>query len=1359
MQRSHPSIADHGSASSRRQTSIGYRQWIRSLLFGFAWAVSTTSLLAAIDFSVSKLQFTNPYGFATTLQFGPDGRLYVGSMGGLITAHTIVRNAANSYVSTNVEVIDLVRLIPNYDDFGVPEPSIVGRQLTGILVKGTPSSPVIYVTSCDPREGAGAGGYNGQNLDTNSGILSKLTRSGGTWQKVDLIRGLPRSQENHAISGLQLDEATQTIYLTVGGNTNAGAPSINFAFLPETALSASILKIDLNAIEAMPTKVDSFGQVYKYDVPTLDDPNPNRSRNPDGSNVNDPFGGNNGLNQARLDPTGPLQIYATGFRNPYDVLLSRYPGREGKIYTWDNAGNPGWGGYPMNNGTDGTVTNQYIEGEPGIQNNLDNFHLVTPGYYGGHPNPIRANPAGAGWMLFNPSAPAGSQYQWTPSPTSDWPPVPVAMANPIEGRFILQGAPDNPDLLTNNSSTNGLDEYTAPNFNGALQGNIIAAGFNGKNLLRIVLNPSGTQVLNGREVLASNFGNLPLDVTIPTLAQAPQFYGTIWVAHYLDRVPNITVLEPADFANPGTNECTGIISFELDDDRDGFSNADEDLNETNPCNAASSPPDYDGDKLSDRLDSDDDNDGLPDTTDAFPLDATNASTATLPYHISLYNTDTGFFGVGMTGLMRNPGTDYLGFVVPDDIVAGGTAGLMTLGSVGSGTAKGTANSQENAYYFGFKPPLQNQRYFIHVSVAGPFFGGAGNIAGGQSHGIFLGTGDQDNYVKLALNANGGAGAIELTYEDQGVVVSDQLLPYSAFLNDGTFHFYLTVDPEAGTVQAAVRRESEAGLSPVGLPIDLIGTLRAAVLSGQPLALGVVATTGASGTPSFTATWDDFTIVPLDDTPPPSPVNLAPVAVTENSVRLTWDDPVNPSDVVGYRVYVDGILRATTSTGNVVIDGLAPGTTYLIEVASLDATNVESNRLGASVHTLFASTPTNSRIRINAGGSAHLDIQGRTWSADAGFNTGSAVGAIVAIDGTTEPVLFQSHRTDAPEAPDLAYAFDLAPGAYQVRLYFAEISGGATVGSRVFAVSSEGSLSLPAVDIFRAVGNASALTAAFPVVISDGQLNLSFARIAGNPLVSAIEILALPPGDDTSPPTAPGSLGSINVTATAAGLTWAAASDNVGVVGYQVLRNGQTLTTVAGTSFNDTGLTPSTLYAYQVVAVDAAGNASLPAPLSLSTPALPDTLPPSTPAGLTASAITTSSLSLAWTASTDNVAVTGYQVRRGGVLLATVSSPSFADSGLSPATLYTYQVVALDAAGNASAPASLSVSTAAGSGTTVLRINAGGGNFVDSSGNTWSADSGSASTPGRPIPAPSASTARSTTPCIRPSATTPRRCRP
>ncbi|MDO8518425.1 MAG: peptidoglycan-binding protein, partial [bacterium] len=155
-----------------------------------------------------------------------------------------------------------------------------------------------------------------------------------------------------------------------------------------------------------------------------------------------------------------------------------------------------------------------------------------------------------------------------------------------------------------------------------------------------------------------------------------------------------------------------------------------------------------------------------------------------------------------------------------------------------------------------------------------------------------------------------------------------------------------------------------------------------------------------------------------------------------------------------------------------------------------------------------------------------------------------------------------------------------------------------------------------------------------------------------------------------------------------------------VTGYQVFRAGVLIASPTTNSYSDTGLTASTLYSYTVKAVDGANNVSGAAAASATTLAAADTTPPSTPTGLTATTISSSQINLAWTASTDNVAVTGYQVFRAGVLIASPTTNSYSNTGLTAATAYSYTVKAKDAAGNVStASGAASATTLAASGTT------------------------------------------------------------
>ncbi|WP_442956415.1 fibronectin type III domain-containing protein [Paenibacillus sp. YIM B09110] len=191
------------------------------------------------------------------------------------------------------------------------------------------------------------------------------------------------------------------------------------------------------------------------------------------------------------------------------------------------------------------------------------------------------------------------------------------------------------------------------------------------------------------------------------------------------------------------------------------------------------------------------------------------------------------------------------------------------------------------------------------------------------------------------------------------------------------------------------------------------------------------------------------------------------------------------------------------------------------------------------------------------------------------------------------------------------------------------------------------------------------------------------------------------GGDTQAPTAPTGLTSPAKTSTSVDLSWTASTDNVGVTGYEIYR-GTTLagTTTGATTFAATGLSPSTAYSFTVKAKDAAGNVSAASSaLSVTTNApAGDTQAPTAPTGLTSTSTTASSVSLSWTASTDNVGVTGYEIYNGSSLAGTTTgATTYTVTGLSASTAYSFTLKAKDAAGNVSAASSSVNATTSASG--------------------------------------------------------------
>ena len=193
------------------------------------------------------------------------------------------------------------------------------------------------------------------------------------------------------------------------------------------------------------------------------------------------------------------------------------------------------------------------------------------------------------------------------------------------------------------------------------------------------------------------------------------------------------------------------------------------------------------------------------------------------------------------------------------------------------------------------------------------------------------------------------------------------------------------------------------------------------------------------------------------------------------------------------------------------------------------------------------------------------------------------------------------------------------------------------------------------------------------------------------------------GGDTSPPTAPTNLSQTAVSDSTATLSWNASTDDVGVTGYGLYVGGIRIDTTSQTSYAFSGLSCASNYTLGVDAYDAAGNRSPVSTLIVTTSACPappppppsgDTSPPTAPTNLSQSASTTSSVTASWTASTDNVGVTGYDVLVDGTQSGTTATTSYTVTGLSCGTSHQVVVDAFDAAGNHSPQASATMTTSA-----------------------------------------------------------------
>lgn len=176
-----------------------------------------------------------------------------------------------------------------------------------------------------------------------------------------------------------------------------------------------------------------------------------------------------------------------------------------------------------------------------------------------------------------------------------------------------------------------------------------------------------------------------------------------------------------------------------------------------------------------------------------------------------------------------------------------------------------------------------------------------------------------------------------------------------------------------------------------------------------------------------------------------------------------------------------------------------------------------------------------------------------------------------------------------------------------------------------------------------------------------------------------------PAPDAAAPSVPSGITAAAGSTTEINVIWTASTDNVAVAGYKIFRDGTQIGTSNGAAYTDSGLTPDKSYTYMVSAYDAAGNESdQSGPATGTTLTPPDTLPPAVPMEFAAKVVSSTAINLVWTVSMDNVGVVGYKVFRDGTEIASPTAPSYADTGLTPSTEYSYAVLAYDAAGNQSA---------------------------------------------------------------------------
>lgn len=472
------------------------------------------------------------------------------------------------------------------------------------------------------------------------------------------------------------------------------------------------------------------------------------------------------------------------------------------------------------------------------------------------------------------------------------------------------------------------------------------------------------------------------------------------------------------------------------------------------------------------------------------------------------------------------------------------------------------------------------------------------------------------------------------------------------------------------------------------------------------------------------------VTTTDGTAPSTPAGLSAGGVTATSVDLSWNASTDNVGVTGYKVYTDGGNPVTVTGTSTTISGLSENTSYTFTVSAIDAAGNESSQsAGENVTTATAPDITPPSVPTGL-----VVVTVTTTSVDLSWNASTdnvaVTGYKVYTDGSTPIMVTGTGTTISGLSANMGYDFTVSA--------IDAVGNESSQSSAVSATTDSGSTTTTV--IYGDVNDNQAQSNGSTIWVGQQELRVGGASAGVDG--SAVYLFALP------------SLGT-GESVVSASLTFELL-DIVNSFGFNADLYGLSYRTTAsvtgadwwqgdfGTDSNATGLqdnvmTPSSIegsittdatgslnllnyinaqYTAGAVAGDfvvlrlnadtadaanyyyykvaSANNSSAKPYLTLEIGSGSDTTAPSAPTGLSSSNITTHSVDLSWSASNDNVGVTGYKVYTDGSSPVTVTGTSASISGLSENTSYTFAVSAIDAAGNESNQSSgLNVTTTSG----------------------------------------------------------------
>ncbi len=343
----------------------------------------------------------------------------------------------------------------------------------------------------------------------------------------------------------------------------------------------------------------------------------------------------------------------------------------------------------------------------------------------------------------------------------------------------------------------------------------------------------------------------------------------------------------------------------------------------------------------------------------------------------------------------------------------------------------------------------------------------------------------------------------------------------------------------------------------------------------------------------------------DTDPPTAPTNLSASNTTSSSTDLSWTASTDNVGVTAYDVYRNGVIVGATAATNYTANGLSPSTSYSFYVRARDAAgnqSPQSNTVNVTTGAVTACTggissfPYSESFESSIGAWSQATGDDLDWTRDSGGTPSSNTGPTSGAGGSW----YMYVEASSPNYPNKrailnSPCFNLSNASSATFSFSYHMYGASDMGTFALEASNDNGNSWTTV--WSETGNQgnqwNTANVNLNSYVGNG-VQLRFNRVTGSTWQADIAIDSLAftvTVNDTQAPSAPTNLTASGTTSTSTNLSWTASTDNVGVTGYDIYRNGSFIGSSATTNYAATGLSPATGYSFHVIAKDAAGNQS------------------------------------------------------------------------------------------------------------------------------------------------------------------------